>query len=140
MEGLVSSLQKILLPPAWGLYPMEAFKEGGSSDILQGEGAHSLTVLASPCRPAHTLTPNCCFRQPGPGAGHLPLRLTLLHSSLGRLGERILHLLAGERFSLLCFLILLACGEEGRHGGPFHGLFPSPAKSRSLIAELWPTS
>ena len=46
----------------------------------------------------------------------------------------ILNLLVGWGFSLLCFLILLVCGVEGRRGGPLHGLFPL----WSSLTELWP--
>ena len=46
----------------------------------------------------------------------------------------ILNWLVGWGFSLLCFLILLVCGAEGRRGGSLHGLFAL----RSLLTELWP--
>ena len=62
------------------------------------------------------------------GAGYLLLRL-LLSEDL-----HILNLLVGWGCSLLCFLILLACGVEERCGGPLHGLFPL----WSLLTELWP--
>ena len=92
---------------------------------LQTRGSHlpSSRGPGSPPSEGASLTLQVCA-----DAGYLLLRL-LLSEDL-----HILNLLVGWGCSLLCFLILLACGVEERCGGPLHGLFPL----RLLLTELWP--